>query len=66
MLHNFRRGSVDPAVPTNNGSMADDPVCIDTVEASYSRHDIALQLSDLVIYTEARKFCGFKVLLTLA
>ncbi len=53
-----RRGSKGQAYGSK-GDIA--PICIDTVEASYSKREIALQLSDLIIYTEAKKYCGFKV-----
>ena len=38
---------------------------MDTVEASYSKKEIAPELSDLVVYTETKKFTGFKVSLLL-
>ena len=57
-LYSRRRGSSAAELQSTDLTQSQ---YMDTVEASYSKNDIAPELSDLVIYTETKKFTGFKV-----
>ena len=57
-LYSRRRGSsaTELTSAAENSSQI-----VDTAEAIYSKKDIAPELSNLVIYTETKKFTSFKV-----